>query len=330
MRVFITGGTGLIGRALTAALRQRGDDIVILSRQAERARQDPALKGALIVQGNPAIAGGWEPALEGCDAVVNLAGHNIFAQRWNEEVRRKVRDSRVFGTENLVATMAGARNRPRVLVSTSAIGYYGPHEDEELTETAPPGSDFMAQVCRDWENAAHPAEALGARVALVRVGIVLDRREGALAALVPLFRRGLGSPVGSGGRPLPARGRQWMSWVHLADVVGVYLLALDRDDARGPINATAPNPVRNIDFSRALAKALRRWVIPFGPPDMVLKLLLGEVAQVVASGQKVLPARALELGHAFRYPNLSEALAAVFERKGSSSPEPTAIARTGG
>ena len=156
MRVFITGGTGLIGRHLVKRLVERGDHPVILSRQADKARRNPAMRGIEVVQGDPTVPGGWDAAVDGCDAVVNLVGHNLFADRWTAEVKRKIRDSRVYGTENVVAAIARAKGRPKVLVQASAIGYYGPHGDEELTESSPSGSDFMAVVCREWEDAARP------------------------------------------------------------------------------------------------------------------------------------------------------------------------------
>jgi uncharacterized protein (TIGR01777 family) len=273
------------------------------------------MRGLTVVQGDPSTSGRWESELDGCDAVVNLVGHNLFAERWNAEVKRKIRDSRVYSTEHVVAAIAKAKARPRVLVQASAIGYYGPHGDEELTEDSPSGSDLMAVVCREWEEAAQPAEAAGVRVAKVRTGVVLARDEGALGVMTPIFRwlPGGAAPVGSGGGALkPAGGQQWMSWIHIDDIIGIFLFALDHDEARGPINGTAPNPVRNAEFARELARVLRRPYVPFGPPDAVLELMLGEVAQVVTRGQKVLPARAQALGYAFRYPDLADALRALF------------------
>lgn len=320
MRVFMAGGTGLMGRALVGALRGRGDTPVVLSRRADQARLKPAFKGVEIVQGDPTVAGGWERALDGCDAVINLVGQGIFSRRWDDDVRRALRSSRIESTQNVVAAMARARSAPKVLVSASAIGYYGPHDDEELTESSLPGDDFMAKVCIDWEAAARTAESLETRVAIIRTGVVLDRREGALGAMAPLFKLGGGSPVGSGGKLGPARGRQWLSWIHLSDIVGIFLLALDNAAASGPINGTAPNPVRNADFSRALARILRRPMLPIGPPDAFMRAVLGEVAQVVTAGQRVLPSRAQALGYAFQYPEIAAALADVFAKRGATAP----------
>lgn len=318
MRVFIAGGTGLIGRRLVQRLAERGDQPVILSRRADQVRRDPAMRSLEIVQGDPTTSGDWRRAVDGCDAVVNLAGHNLFDERWNTQVKRKIRDSRVYSTENLVAAVRDARNAPRILVQSSAIGYYGTPAETELTEESPSGTDFMAVVCREWEDAARPAEEQGVRLAVVRTGIVLARDAGALGAMTPIFKwlPVLGAaPVGSGGRFLqPGRGRQWMSWIHLEDITGVFMLALDDPRASGPLNGTAPQPVRNAEFSKALAKVLWRPFNPFGPPDWVLRVVKGEVADVVTKGQKVLPTRVQQLGYTFQYPNLDDALRAIFAR----------------
>ncbi|MDB5350467.1 MAG: hypothetical protein JWN86_1714 [Planctomycetota bacterium] len=317
MRVFLTGGTGLIGRRLSRFLIARGDTPVILSRQADKARLNPALRGAEIVQGDPGTHGSWESAVDGCDAAINLVGHNVFANRWSPEIKAKIRDSRVVGTQNLVEAIARAARRPRTLVQGSAIGYYGPTQDQELTEDSPSGSDFMAEVCREWESAARPAETLGLRLPIIRTGVVLAKGEGALGVMTPLFKwvPGGAAPVGSGKNGLkPGRGQQWMSWIHLDDIAGLFLMALDHPEAKGPMNGTSPNPVRNYEFSKELARALgRRWVfLPIGPPDSMLNLILGEVAQIVTTGQKVLPRKAERLGYQFRYPVLAEALANLF------------------
>jgi uncharacterized protein (TIGR01777 family) len=276
-------------------LTARGDEVTVLSRNAEAARSR---------LGIPAI--GWDPlhepapadALGGRDAVVHLAGENL-AQRWSDESRARIRASRETGTANLVAGLRTADPRPRVLVSSSAVGYYGPHGDEQLDETAPAGDDFAARVCAAWERSALAAEALGVRVVLVRTGVVLDAAGGALAKMLPPFRLGAGGPV--------AGGRQYLSWVHRDDLVGLYLAALDGEAWRGPINATAPAPVTNAAFSKALGRALRRPAIA-PVPRLALKLLYGDMEQLVTTGQRAVPKRALELGYAYRHADLDEAL----------------------
>ena len=314
MRVFVTGGTGMIGRRLVQALKARGDTPVILSRKADETRRSPSLRGIKVVQGDPSADGPWAEAVDGCDAVVNLAGQNVFSGRWNPEIKRQLRDSRVYGAEHVVNAIGRARQKPSVLVQGSAIGYYGFHKDEELTESSPSGSDFLAVICRELEDAAHAVRNHGVRLATIRTGIVLGKDEGALKMMVPLFKwlPGGAAPVGNGGHPFRiARGLQWMSWIHLDDIVGLFLMAVDDPGAVGPINGTAPNPSRNVDFSRALAKLVHRPFLPVGPPDALLEVMLGEVAQAVTRGQRVIPARAVELGYHFLHPDLAGALRAA-------------------
>jgi uncharacterized protein (TIGR01777 family) len=245
--------------------------------------------------------------------VINLAGSNVFGGRWSTKYKHQIRDSRVHSTEGVVRAIGRASTKPRVLVQGSATGYYGPHGDEELNETSPPGNDFLARVCVDWEAAASKAERLDVRVATIRTGIVLAKGEGALKVMTPIFKwlPGGAAPVGSAGG-LIGRGKQWMPWIHLDDIVGIFLLGLDSPAASRPINGTAPNPVRNAEFSKALAKLVHRPMLPFGPPDALLRLVLGEVAEVVTRGQRVIPARAAELGYSFQHPDLLEALGPFF------------------
>ncbi len=329
MRVFLAGGTGLIGTALVHRLIARGDQPVILSRQASKAKLRDDFQKAEVVQGDPTSSGAWEVAVEGCEAVVNLAGTNLFSKRWGPEVKRQIRDSRVYSTENLVGAIRKAGQRPQTLVQGSAIGYYGPTGDEDLTESSPSGSDFMAVVCREWEDAAKPVEEMGLRLATIRTGIVLAKGAGALGVMAPIFKwlPGGAAPVGSGSNPLmPGRGQQWMSWIHLDDIVGIFLHAIDQQAARGPINGTSPQPVRNIEFSKELARVLRRPFLPFGPPDAVLKTVIGEVAQIVATGQKVLPNRAQELGYSFKFPELPAALKNIFRGEPAPGSKPESVA----
>lgn len=321
MRVLITGGSGLIGRRLVRRILETGGRPVVVSRRADELRRDREARDYEVVQGDPTSSGPWQQAVDGCDAVVNLVGHNVFGQRWTGEVKRKIRDSRVYSTDNVVAAIASAKARPGVLVQASAVGYYGPTGDELLDESAPAGTDFLAVVCREWEDASVAVDALGVRRAVVRIGIVLAPDDGALKIMTPLFKLGPGLPVGGDGGFAPARGRQWMSWIHIDDIVGILHMALTNPEASGPINGVAPDPARNADFARALSNVLWKpyapWrvFLPFGPPDLLLRLALGEVAEVITKGQRAIPRRALELGYAFRHPDLAEALAAVFGSK---------------
>jgi uncharacterized protein (TIGR01777 family) len=298
MRVTVTGARGLIGSRLVAELRARGDEVTILSRSgAEGAVAWDPLAG-------PAPAA----ALEGRDGVVHLAGEPI-AQRWSASVREAIRSSRVAGTANLLAGLGAVEQRPGVLVSASAVGYYGDRGDERLDESSPPGKGYLAQVCVDWEQAALAARELGLRVCVLRTGVVLDRDGGALAKMLPPFQLGVGGPV--------AGGRQYISWIAVADLTALYLAALDDHRFDGPFNATAPAPVTNAEFSRALGRALHRpAVLPV--PAAALKLLYGEMAEIVTDSQNVLPARALELGHTFIRPDLDGALEAALRRGGSA------------
>jgi uncharacterized protein len=295
MRVFITGGTGLVGSRLIRRLRQRGDEVVLLSRKPSTGPADP---GVLRVVGDPVTQGPWMDAVADCDAVVNLAGENLFAKRWNAEFKQSLVKSRVDSTRHVVEALKRSPRPNRVLVSASAIGIYGPHEDDELTEISRSGADFLARLCVDWERAAREAEAV-ARLVLLRIGVVLDTKGGALGQMLTPFKMGVGGPVGSG--------KQYMSWIHHDDLLGLFLHALDQAAVAGPMNGTAPMPVTNRAFSTALGKALGRP--SFLPtPAFALKLMLGEVADVVTSGARVLPQKALDTGYRFRFADIDSAL----------------------
>jgi hypothetical protein len=294
-KIVVTGATGLIGRALVSALHGRGDEVVALSRNASNDL------GVTTVVWDPASGPAPPEALSGADAVVNLAGEPV-AQRWTAAAKERIRSSRMAGTERLVEGLLTADPRPPVLVSASAAGYYGDRGTEELPESASPGSDFLASVCVGWEAAAMHASAEGVRVALVRTGVVLARGGGALKQMVPPFKAGVGGPV--------AGGHQYMPWVALDDLIGIYLAALDNASFSGPVNAATPNAATNRDFSKALGRALHRpAVIPV--PAVALKLLFGEMSSVITASARLVPARVPELGYSFRYPELGEALAAV-------------------
>jgi uncharacterized protein (TIGR01777 family) len=335
MRVFITGGSGLIGRNLARTLLESGHHPLILSRRADEIRRDPSMWAYQVVPGDLTQPGRWQDEVDGCDAVVNLAGHNLFAERWSSAVKAKIRDSRVYAAQQVVTAIRQAQARPRVLVQGSAIGYYGPRGDEELTEESPMGSDFLARVCRESEEATEPVEGLGVRRVLLRTGIVLARDAGALGVMTPIFKLGPGAPVGSGGKLGAAKGEQWMSWIHIDDIVGIFKLAIEKAEAHGPLNGTAAHPVRNAEFARTFSAVLRkpttfwRFYLPFGPPDALLRIALGEVAHVVTTGQRVLPAKALALGYTFRYPELEGALREIFSKKPRATQAPAARAHAG-
>jgi uncharacterized protein (TIGR01777 family) len=296
MHVTLTGATGLIGSRIVAALQARGDTVTVLTRDPDRARARlgdvEAHAWRLLDEPAPTTA------LSGRDAVVHLAGENV-AQRWTAAARRAIHDSRAIGTRNLVAGLRTAEPRPRTLVSACAVGYYGPRGDEPVAEDAPAGDDYLARVCVAWEREALAARELGARVVTLRTAVVLDRSGGALAKMLPFFRLGIGGPV--------AGGRQYLPWIHADDVAGLYLAALDDDSWEGAFNASAPEPATNRDFSRALGRALRRPA--FAPvPGLAVRLLYGDMAQIVTEGQRAIPARALEHGYTFLHPDLEPAL----------------------
>lgn len=308
MQVLVTGATGTIGRALVAALVHRGDRVAALTRDPDRAR---ALLGG---DGDELQVHRWaEPEtttpppslIEWADAVVNLLGEPV-AQRWTGAARQRIRASRVRSAGQLVAAIRGAGDRrPDVFVSQSATGWYGPRGDERLDETAPAGSDFLAGVVAEWERAARAAEP-ATRVVCTRTGVVLSPSGGALAKMLPFFRLGIGGPV--------AGGRQYVPWIHLDDVVDGVIHCLDDERARGPVNLTAPAPVTNAELARELGRALRRPAL-LPVPGAAVRLLYGEMATIVTTGQRAIPARLLELGFEFRHPELGAALRDVLDRR---------------
>jgi uncharacterized protein (TIGR01777 family) len=276
MKVLVFGGSGFIGSRLIPALRRRGADVVCAS------LRDPAAAAA---------------AAAGCDAIVNLAGESI-SQRWSTDVKRRIEESRIDAPRRFLDALAKLSRSCAAYVSASAVGYYGTSETETFVEESPPGNDFLARVCVGWEREANRAADLGMRVAIVRTGVALCADGGALAKILPPFRLGAGGIVGTG--------QQWFSWVHVDDLVGVYLTALD--GASGPLNASAPNPVTNATFTAELASALHRPAL-LPVPTFVLRAMLGEGAEMLLEGQRVLPRRTQELGYAFKYPQLKDALA---------------------
>ena len=301
MRVAVTGATGTIGRALVDELNARGDEVTVLSRDADRARETLGEAIEAVPWIDPKAESAPAEALAGRDGVVHLLGEPI-AQRWSDAAKREIRDSRVLGTENLVRGLAAAEPCPRVLVSQSGEGIY-PRGREPVDESAEPmRGEFLADVVAAWEGEAMKAAELGVRVVTARTGVVLSPQGGALGTMLPFFKAGVGGPV--------AGGEQYVPWVHLDDVVGALVLFLERADAHGPVNVTAPNPATNRELSKALGRVLGRpAVLPV--PAFALKLLYGEMAQTVLTGANVVPSRLEELGYRFRRPQLEPALEAA-------------------
>jgi len=297
VNITVTGGSGFLGGHLVKTLSDRGDALHLLGRT--RPRNLPA---SIAFSEWDATRQPPRDSLEAADAVIHLAGEPI-AQRWTTAVKNRIRDSRVEGTRHLVDALAALSRRPKILISGSAIGYYGSRGDEVLTETSAPGSDFLAQVGVEWEAQANRAGSRGIRVALIRTAMVLGHG-GALAKMLPPFRAGVGGRIGSG--------QQWMSWIHVEDLIGMIVFALDTPAVHGPLNGSAPNPATNADFTRALASTLHRPAL-FPVPEFGLKLLFGEMAGVLLASQRVLPEAAESAGYRFQYPELKPALADILK-----------------
>ncbi len=296
MNITLTGATGFIGARLVERLRSEGHQLRLLTRRPRPDGEGPRYFAWDAEKDEPP-----PESLHHANAVINLAGEPV-ARRWNDDVKRRIRDSRVNGTRRLVEALSVTSPRPEVLISGSAIGYYGNRGDEILTEASPPGKGFLPELSVEWEKSAELAEALGIRVVRLRIGIVLGSGGGALAQMMTPFRLGVGGRLGSG--------KQWMSWIHLEDLVGMIVFALENRNAAGPFNATAPGPVRNAEFTQALARALHRpAVLPV--PRFGLKLLFGEMANVMLESQRVLPKAAEAAGYRFRFRELNAALADI-------------------
>jgi uncharacterized protein len=302
MNIFITGGTGFVGRNLTNALIQKGHRVTLLTRSSRGA--ESALKGVLVVQGNPVESGGWQSAAREQDVIINLAGASIFS-RWTEKTKALLRESRLLTTRNLLAALNGGN--VKAFISTSAVGYYGFREDEILTEDSPPGQDFLAQLAKDWEKEAWQAQEKGTRVVITRFGIVLGEKGGALGQMIPLFKRYIGGPIGNG--------RQWFSWIHMIDLVRAYLFLLDHPEISGPVNFTSPNPIRNRELAKALGQIMNRpSILP--TPGFMLKLALGEFGSVLLKGQRVIPKKLVQSGFSFEYPEIHRALENIIRSSG--------------
>ncbi|KPK87479.1 MAG: epimerase [Deltaproteobacteria bacterium SM23_61] len=299
MKIFITGGTGFVGRTLAPALIRSGHGVCILTRSGKG-----DASGVSWVEGDPAQKGKWQEAVREHEVIINLAGASIFT-RWTEEAKKKIRDSRIFTTRNLVEAMEGGK--VKTFFSTSAIGYYGFHGDENLTEESPPGADFLSLLARDWEAEAKEAEKKGCRLVVTRFGIVLGEKGGALGQMIPLFRKYLGGPLGSG--------EQWFSWIHIDDLTRAFLFLLEHPEISGPVNFTAPNPVRNKELAQWLGRIMGRPAF-LPAPGFMLKLALGEFGSILLKGQRVLPRKLLEAGFSFTYPEIDRALRQVIRGTG--------------
>ena len=296
MRIVIAGGTGFLGAPLARALESDGCEVTRLSRGA-------ATREGVQWQPDGSV-GAWSSALNGAAAVVNLAGESIGARRWTAAQKRRILESRVLATRGIALAIQRASPRPAVLINASGINYYGDRADEIVTEESAPGSDFLADVCRAWEREALAAERAGTRVVRLRSGMVVDRGGGALAEMIRPFRFGVGGPLGSG--------RQYMPWIHREDWIALVRFLLQRADARGAFNVTAPAPVTNEEFTKALGRAMHRPTL-LRAPGFALKVMLGEMAgPLLLNSCRAVPARALALGFAFTYPTIDEALAAIF------------------
>ncbi|MEW6444210.1 MAG: TIGR01777 family oxidoreductase [bacterium] len=308
MRVFVTGGTGLVGTALSRELAAKGHEVTLLTRSP---RGRPGLSRISFLAGDPTQPGAWQKSAAEHDAAVNLAGESIFS-RWSAQAKRRIWDSRILTTRNVVDALARRREQGAVLLSASGAGFYGPRGDEEVDETASSGRDFLALLSREWETEAMQAlPAAGARVVLCRFGVVLSARGGALKQMLLPFRAGLGSPLGSG--------RQWFPWIHLQDLAGALAFLLSRQDAEGPFNCVAPEPVRNREFTRALAAALHKPCFLPAIPGPLIRIAAGEFSSVLLTGQRAVPRRLLEAGFGFLFPDIRGALADLLERRGGQT-----------
>lgn len=300
-QAIITGGTGLIGQALAAELVAAGYEVVVLSRNPQRAHGLPT--GVQVEAWDGRTAQGWGGLADGTYAIVNLAGENLAGGRWTAERRHRIRQSRLDAGQAVVEAVRAAKRKPAVVVQASGIGYYGPHGDEEVTEDFPPGEDFLGRLAVEWEASTAPVEGLGVRRVVIRTGVVLSREGGALPRLALPFRFFLGGPLGNG--------RQWVPWIHIADEVRAIRFLLENEEARGPYNLVTPNPVTNRELARALRQVLRRpsW-LPVPAP--ALRLALGEMSAVLLTGQRALPHRLLEADFRFQFPEISTALQNLF------------------
>ncbi|HBR57471.1 MAG TPA: TIGR01777 family protein [Blastocatellia bacterium] len=299
MRILITGASGLIGKAIAATLREKGNELILAS------RSEPAAAEDIRWDAHTGFSVEDLQRLEGLDVVIHLAGESVSGLRWTEDKKKAIRDSRVDGTRTMIETFAKLKTKPRMFITASAIGFYGDRGDEELTETSAAGDNFLSDVCREWEAESRRAEDLGIRTVLLRTGIVLSKNGGALAAMLLPFKLGVGGVVGSG--------EQWMSWIALDDMVGIIEFAIENENLRGAVNVTSPNPVKNAEFTGTLGEVLYRpTILPL--PGFAVNLVFGEMGDaLLLASSKVFPKRLLDAGFQFQYPDLKPALTHVLE-----------------
>jgi len=297
VKIFITGGTGFVGTFLTEELTEKGHGVTVLTRKIKKGHTLP--EGATFLEGDPTKPGPWQKNVAIHEIIINLAGTSIF-KRWSSKTKKAIFDSRILTTNNIAEALAQREGKETNFLSASAVGYYGFHGDEDLYEDSRPGDDFLAYVATAWESAALKAKEYGARVVLCRFGVVFGKRGGALANLVPIFRKYLGTPLGSGN--------QWTSWIHEQDLANIFLFLIERKNIEGPVNCTTPHPVRNRELTKILGKALQKTTFFPPVPEFVLKIVLGEFANVLVKGQKAIPKKLLDSGYRFRFPALKEAL----------------------
>jgi uncharacterized protein (TIGR01777 family) len=293
MNILIIGGTGFLGSALSRDLNSSGHEVVVSTRKNTTSKKKLTWNPPELIPAEK---------ISMFDAVINLAGESIFSKRWTDEKKEHIRSSRINTTHYLVQSMNNSEKRPEVLINASAIGYYGPHGDEEVDEDTPPGDDFLSGVCKDWEAAALKAEGLGIRVVITRIGLVLGAGGGPLSMMMPAFKAFLGGYIGTG--------KQWMSWVHQDDISGFIRYALENDSVAGQYNLVSPHPLRNKDFGSVLGKALGRPSF-FPVPGFALKAALGEFGDVLLTGQRVVPDKVIKAGYTFKYQELDQALQSI-------------------
>lgn len=297
MKVFITGGTGFVGTTLSRKLAQEGHDVTVLTRSLKH-RTEP-LQGISYAEGDPTQKGPWQEKVADREVVINLAGASIF-RRWNDTAKKLIWESRIQTTQNLVEALSERKGEATHFLSTSAVGYYGFHQDEVLDESSPSGEGYLADLCKEWESAALKAKDHGVYVTLMRFGIVLGRRGGALQQMIAPFQWWMGSPLGSGN--------QWFSWVHEQDLVDIFLFLIKEKRISGGVNCTAPSPVTNRELTKTLGEVLGKPTFMPAVPGFVMSLVLGEFGSVLLKGQRVVPRRLLEAGFRFSFPDLRSAL----------------------